>query len=54
MPKFIIESSEMVYYTNEVEADTEEQALDLLYSGFVDLVPSDSSGFEIFSVSPLD
>lgn len=47
MAKFTVYSSETVYYQNYVEADTAEEARELLLSGGYDLTQCDSGGFDV-------
>jgi len=55
MSKFHVMCSETVWYRVEVEADTAEEAHELVISGEVDLgEPYDCANFEIDEVLPLE
>jgi len=53
MAKYMVYSSETTYYQNEVEADTAEEARELLLSGGYDLTQCDSSGFDVDAVEEI-
>jgi ribosomal protein L20A (L18A) len=50
MPKFIIKASEEVYYQEEIEAETREEAIEKLYDMASYLEPCDSDHFTIDKV----
>ena len=47
MPRFIIKASEQVYYQEEVEAETREEAIEKFYDMTGSLEPCDSDNFTI-------
>ena len=47
MAKYMVYSSETTYYQNEVEADSPEEARELLLSGGYDLTACDSADFGV-------
>ena len=55
MPKFRVMCSETVWYRVEVEADTAEEARELVETGMADLgEPYDGANFEIDEVIALE
>ena len=50
MPRFIIKASEEVYYQEEIEAETREEAIEKLYDMASYLEPCDSDHFTIDKV----
>lgn len=48
MPRFIIQASEQVFYEEEIEAETRDEAIEKFYDmGISGLVPCDSDNFTI-------
>ena len=50
MPKFIIKASEEVYYQEEIEAETQDEAIEKFYDMASYLEPCDSDHFTIDKV----
>ena len=53
MPKYVIRASETVYYWKEVEADSEEQVRDLIFSGDVDFDYGDITDGDYFQIEDI-
>ena len=47
MPKFIIQASEQVFYQEEIEAETRDEAVEKFYDMASQLEPCDADNFTI-------
>lgn len=54
MPKFIVFASEQVYYVKEVEAESEEQVKEMIFSGEVDFDYGDITDGSNFHVGEIE
>ena len=54
MPKFVVRASETVYYWKEVEAESEEQVRDLIFSGDVDFDYGDITEGDYFEILDIE
>jgi len=51
MPKFIIKASEQVFYQEEIEAKTKDEAIEKFYDmSYGNLEPCDADGFQIDNI----
>jgi hypothetical protein len=50
MPKFIIKASEEVYYQEEIEAETRDEAMEKFYDMASQLDPVDYDGFNVYKI----
>ena len=50
MPKFIIKASEEVFYQEEIEAETRDEAMQKFYDIASQLEPCDSDNFNVYKV----
>jgi hypothetical protein len=54
MAKFLLRASETIYYIKEVEANSEEEARDMVFSGDVDFGNDDIETWEHFNLDHID
>jgi len=55
MPRFTIKASETVFYQEEIEAETREEAIEKFYDMMQgDIEPCDADGFQIDDVEEED
>jgi hypothetical protein len=50
MPRFIIKASEEVYYQEEIEAETRDEAMEKFYDVASQLEPCDSDHFNVYKI----
>jgi len=54
MPRFIIKASEEVYYQEEIEAETKDEAIEKFYDmSYGNLEPCDADGFQIDNIEEM-